>query len=128
MDGTDGLTRGQKVMGTGDSIKVPVGEQTLGRIMNIIGEPIDELGPVETKKFYSIHRPAPAFTEMNTTAQQLLTGVGAGRDKEVLLHSPPRACFHGDEHHRAAASHRDQGRSRQRSSTPFTAPRLLSRR
>merc|ERR1712141_527783 len=55
--------------------KVPVGEPTLGRIINIIGEPIDELGPVETKKTYSIHRPAPAFTEMNTTAQQLLTGI-----------------------------------------------------
>merc|ERR1712048_1263938 len=75
MDGTDGLTRGQKVLDTGDSIKVPVGEQTLGRIMNIIGEPIDELGPIETKKFYSIHRPTPTFTEMNTTAQQLLTGI-----------------------------------------------------
>merc|ERR1712232_448865 len=56
-------------------IKVPVGEETLGRIMNIIGEPIDELGPIETKKFYSIHRPTPLFTEMNTTAQQLLTGI-----------------------------------------------------
>merc|ERR1719436_1398019 len=70
MDGTDGLTRGQKVADTGAPIKVPVGEQTLGRIINIIGEPIDELGPIETKKYYSIHRPAPAFTEMNTTAQQ----------------------------------------------------------
>merc|ERR1719362_1075922 len=75
MDGTDGLTRGQPVEDTGSPIKVPVGEQTLGRIINIIGEPIDELGPIETKKFYSIHRPAPAFTEMNTTAQQLLTGI-----------------------------------------------------
>merc|ERR1711933_138011 len=59
----------------GAPIKVPVGEQTLGRIINIIGEPIDELGPIETKKFYSIHRPTPTFTEMNTTAQQLLTGI-----------------------------------------------------
>merc|ERR1712076_22574 len=75
MDGTDGLTRGQKVEDTGAPIKVPVGEQTLGRIMNIIGEPIDELGPIETKKFYSIHRPTPSFSEMNTTAQQLLTGI-----------------------------------------------------
>merc|ERR1712176_1037606 len=75
MDGTDGLTRGQKVRDTGDSIKVPVGEQTLGRIMNIIGEPIDELGPIETKKFYSIHRPTPTFTEMSTTSQQLKTGI-----------------------------------------------------
>merc|ERR1712186_4233 len=75
MDGTDGLTRGQKVEDTGSSIKVPVGEQTLGRIINIIGEPIDELGPIDTKKFYAIHRPTPTFTEMNTTAQQLLTGI-----------------------------------------------------
>merc|ERR1712176_1242907 len=75
MDGTDGLTRGQTVEDTGAPIKVPVGEGTLGRIINIIGEPIDELGPVDTNNFYAIHRPAPAFTEMNTTAQQLLTGI-----------------------------------------------------
>merc|ERR1712085_195238 len=71
----DGLTRGQAVRDTGASIKVPVGEQTLGRIVNVIGEPIDELGPIETKGVYPIHRPAPSFTEMNTTAQQLLTGI-----------------------------------------------------
>merc|ERR1712151_266810 len=76
MDGTDGLTRGQPVEDTGAPIKVPVGEQTLGRIINIIGEPIDELGPIDTKKFYAIHRPTPTFTEMNTTAQQLLTRQG----------------------------------------------------
>merc|ERR1719172_377936 len=75
MDGTDGLTRGQGVLDTGAPIKVPVGEQTLGRIINIIGEPIDELGPIETKKFYAIHRPTPTFTEMNTSAAQLLTGI-----------------------------------------------------
>merc|ERR1712083_691843 len=75
MDGTDGLTRGQKVQDTGAPIKVPVGEQTLGRIINIIGEPIDELGPVDAQKLYAIHRPAPSFTEMNTSAAQLLTGI-----------------------------------------------------
>merc|ERR1712113_1099397 len=75
MDGTDGLTRGQSVEDTWAPIKVPVGEQTLGPIINIIGEPIDELGPIETNKFYAIHRPTPTFTEMNTTAQQLLTGI-----------------------------------------------------
>merc|ERR1711881_411462 len=63
MDGTDGLTRGQTVEDTGAPIKVPVGEGTLGRIINIIGEPIDELGPIEANKSYAIHRPAPAFTE-----------------------------------------------------------------
>merc|ERR1711934_598557 len=75
MDGTDGLTRGKPVEDTGAPIKVPVGEQTLGRIINIIGEPIDELGPIGAKMEYPIHRPAPAFTEMNTSAAQLLTGI-----------------------------------------------------
>merc|ERR1711988_1909008 len=75
MDGTDGLTRGQAVEDTGAPIKVPVGEQTLGRIINIIGEPIDELGPIGSTKNYPIHRPAPSFTEMSTTAQQLMTGI-----------------------------------------------------
>merc|ERR1719473_126691 len=56
MDGTDGLTRGQPVEDTGTPIKVPVGEETLGRIINIIGEPIDELGPVGSPKSYAIHR------------------------------------------------------------------------
>merc|ERR1712185_102370 len=62
-------------MGTGEPIKVPVGEGCLGRIINIIGEPIDELGPIKTKKTYSIHRPTPTFTDMSTQAQQLLTGI-----------------------------------------------------
>lgn len=60
---------------TGSSIRVPVGEGSLGRIMNVIGEPIDELGPVDTNKFFSIHRPAPTFTEMGSGAQQLMTGI-----------------------------------------------------
>merc|ERR1712078_832173 len=62
-------------MGTGSEIQVPVGPETLGRIMNIIGEPIDELGPIETKQTFSIHRPTPTFTDMSTQAQQLLTGI-----------------------------------------------------
>merc|ERR1719359_2118813 len=69
MDGTDGLVRGQPVTDTGSPISVPVGPETLGRIMNITGEPIDELGPIPTKRTYSIHRPTPTFTEMSTTAQ-----------------------------------------------------------
>jgi len=75
MDATEGLVRGQVVVDTGSPICVPVGEGTLGRIINIIGEPIDELGPIDTKKFYPIHRPAPTFTEMGTGSQQLLTGI-----------------------------------------------------
>merc|ERR1719486_983141 len=75
MDATEGLVRGQEVVDTGSPICVPVGEGTLGRIINIIGEPIDELGDIDTKKFYPIHRPAPTFTEMGTGSQQLLTGI-----------------------------------------------------
>merc|ERR1719486_828949 len=75
MDATEGLVRGQEVVDTGAPICVPVGEGTLGRIINIIGEPIDELGDVETNKFYPIHRSAPTFTEMGTGSQQLLTGI-----------------------------------------------------
>jgi len=75
MDGTDGLCRGDVVVDTGDSIRVPVGEGALGRIINIIGEPIDEQGPVETNHFFSIHRPAPTFTEMGASTEQLMTGI-----------------------------------------------------
>jgi len=74
-DGTDALTHSQKMTDTGAPIKVPDGEETLGRIINIIDEPIDEPGPIETKKVNTIYRPAPASTEVNTSAQQLLTGI-----------------------------------------------------
>jgi F-type H+-transporting ATPase subunit beta len=61
MDGTDGLVRGQKVVDTGNPIMVPVGPETLGRIINVIGEPIDERGPIKTTKFSPIHKEAPLF-------------------------------------------------------------------
>jgi len=61
MDSTEGLVRGQEVLDTKEPIKVPVGEETLGRIMNVIGEPIDERGPINTDLKYPIHREAPAF-------------------------------------------------------------------
>jgi len=75
MDGTDGLVRGQEVVDTGGMIEVPVGPETLGRIMNVIGEPVDERGPVETKMTYPIHRPAPDFVEQSTETEQLATGI-----------------------------------------------------
>merc|ERR1711904_191762 len=67
--------RGQNMGDTGAPISVPVGPETLGRIINIIGEPIDELGPINAKKLYPIHRAAPPFTDMDTEARQLLTGI-----------------------------------------------------
>jgi F-type H+/Na+-transporting ATPase subunit beta len=75
MDTTDGLVRGQETQDTGGPIAVPVGPETLGRIMNVIGEAVDERGPVTTKTRYPIHRPAPTFVEQSTEAQVLVTGI-----------------------------------------------------
>src|SRR6185503_8427286 len=66
MDATEGLVRGQAVADTGAPIRVPVGPETLGRIINVIGEPIDERGPVNAKEHFPIHRPAPAFVDQST--------------------------------------------------------------
>ncbi len=75
MDSTDGLVRGSEVIDTGAGISVPVGPGTLGRILNVIGEPIDERGPVPHDKTYTIHRDAPAFDEQATAAEILVTGI-----------------------------------------------------
>ncbi|MBW2401920.1 MAG: F0F1 ATP synthase subunit beta, partial [Deltaproteobacteria bacterium] len=75
MDISDGLVRGQEVVSTGAPISVPVGPETLGRIMNVIGEPIDERGPIETEKRFPIHRPAPEFVEQSTSVEALETGI-----------------------------------------------------
>ncbi|MDW3204732.1 MAG: F0F1 ATP synthase subunit beta [Alphaproteobacteria bacterium] len=75
MDTTEGLVRGQEVVDTGDAIQVPVGPETLGRIMNVIGEPVDERGPVKTKSTYPIHRPAPEYVDQATETEQLVTGI-----------------------------------------------------
>ena len=75
MDVSEGLTRGQSVTDTGAPIRVPVGEATLGRIMNVIGEPVDEAGPLETDETRSIHQPAPSYADQATDAQILETGI-----------------------------------------------------
>ena len=75
LDSTDGLVRGQPVLDTGGPIRVPVGPETLGRIINVIGEPIDERGPLNAKKFMPIHRDAPSFTEQGSGAELLVTGI-----------------------------------------------------
>ena len=75
MDTTDGLVRGQGVTDMGEPISVPVGPETLGRIVNVIGEPVDERGPVETKMSYPIHRSAPEFIEQSTETEILVTGI-----------------------------------------------------
>jgi F-type H+/Na+-transporting ATPase subunit beta len=75
MDATEGLVRGQEVVDTGESISVPVGEETLGRIMNVIGEPVDEAGPIKTKERRGIHQPAPTYLEQSTESEILVTGI-----------------------------------------------------
>jgi F0F1-type ATP synthase beta subunit len=75
MDGTDGLKRGQPVVDTGAPITVPVGNATLGRIINVIGEPIDDRGPIESAHYAPIHQPSPSFTDQGESDQVLVTGI-----------------------------------------------------
>ncbi|WP_346929963.1 F0F1 ATP synthase subunit beta [Clostridium sp.] len=75
MESTDGLKRGVKAVDTGRPIEVPVGEQVLGRLFNVLGQPKDEKGPLETNKYYTIHRPAPSFAEQSVEPEMFETGI-----------------------------------------------------
>lgn len=75
MDGTEGLVRGAKATDTGSPIMIPVGPGTLGRIMNVTGDPIDERGPIKHTKKAPIHADAPEFVEQSTSAEVLVTGI-----------------------------------------------------
>jgi len=75
MQPTDGVVRGMKAIDTGSPISVPVGKETLGRVMNVLGEPVDKLGPIATETRYPIHRPAPSFEDQSTEAEMLETGI-----------------------------------------------------
>ncbi len=75
MDSTEGLVRGASVKDTGNMIMAPVGREALGRIVNVVGEPIDEMGPVKTKEQWPIHRAAPKFEDLTTSAEMLMTGI-----------------------------------------------------
>ena len=75
MDATDGLVRGQDVLDTGKQIAMPVGPKTLGRIMNVVGEPVDEAGPIGADKEWGIHRPAPEFVDQSTKVEAFETGI-----------------------------------------------------
>lgn len=104
MDSTDGIRRGEDALNTGEGITVPVGKEALGRLINVVGEPIDEFGPINTKEHWPIHRPAPEFVEQSTKLEVFETGIkvidllapflkggkiglfgGAGVGKTVLL-------------------------------------------
>ncbi len=75
MDATEGLVRGQEVLDTGKAIEVPVGDATLGRILNVVGEPIDEKGDVKASEYRAIHQPAPGFDAQSTESEILVTGI-----------------------------------------------------
>lgn len=75
MDSTEGLVRGMEALDTGNQISIPVGKETLGRILNVIGEPVDEAGPVPAKKHYPIHRSAPTFRDQSVNVQPFFTGI-----------------------------------------------------
>ena len=75
MDTTDGLVRGLEVINTGRPIEVPVGPEMLGRIINVIGEPVDGRGPVKSNTYFPIHRPAPSFVDQSTETKVLTTGI-----------------------------------------------------
>src|SRR5262250_3735402 len=75
MDVTDGLVRGQEVTDTGKPIAVPVGDGTLGRIINVVGDPVDEAGPVPHTETRAIHQDAPPYTDQSTESQILITGI-----------------------------------------------------
>jgi F-type H+-transporting ATPase subunit beta len=75
MDSTDGLVRGMAAVDTGKAIAVPVGKASLGRILNVVGRPVDEMGPVDASAMWAIHRPAPAFVDQSTSIELLETGI-----------------------------------------------------
>ena len=75
MDSTEGLKRGDEVIDTEKPIQVPVGPETLGRIINVVGDPIDQKGEVKTKEHWPIHRQAPSFTDQSTETEILVTGI-----------------------------------------------------
>ena len=75
MDATEGLVRGQEVVNTGEDLTMPVGEGTLGRVMNLLGEPVDEAGPIKAVKYMPIHRLAPLIDEQDTSMAILVTGI-----------------------------------------------------
>ena len=96
MQPTDGMVRGMKAIDTGGPITVPVGHGTLGRVINVIGEPVDELGQCRAEQRYPIHRPAPSFEEQSTEMRMLETGI---KVIDLLGTLPPgwkdRVCLEG---------------------------------
>ena len=95
MEPTDGMVRGMKALDLGVPITIPVGKETLGRILNVLGKPVDDLGPVETKEHFPIHRPAPAFDEQATSAEMFETGIKVVDLLEPYLRGGKTGLFGG---------------------------------
>ena len=110
MDMTEGLTRGQTVISTGDPIKVPVGEEVLGRILNVIGDPVDDGEAVAAKEYWPIHRAAPSFEEQSTKTEMFETGI-----KVVDL----LAASHVGNSNETAGVNREEGGDDVKSSRPL---------
>src|SRR6202048_2145078 len=72
---TEGLVRGMKAISLGTPVMVPVGKETLGRVLNVIGQPVDKMGPINAKQYYPIHRPAPSFEDQSTSLEMFETGI-----------------------------------------------------
>lgn len=85
MDATEGLVRGLEVIDLGCPIKVPVGVETLGRIINVIGEPIDDRGPIEAKNYAFIHAEAPLLVDLNVKQEILITGIKVGAATLIFM-------------------------------------------
>jgi len=92
---TDGVVRGMKALDTGQAITVPVGRATLGRMLNVLGEPVDQLGPIQAEKRYPIHRPAPAFVDQNTNLEMFETGIKVVDLLEPYLRGGKTGLFGG---------------------------------
>ena len=93
MQATDGMVRGMNALDLGGPISVPVGKETLGRVMNVIGEPVDQLGPINAAKRLPIHRLAPSFDEQATKAEMFETGVKVIDLIQPFLKGGNKACF-----------------------------------
>src|SRR5436305_9516868 len=92
---TEGLVRGMQAISLGRPVEVPVGPETLGRVLNVVGQPVDEMGPVNAKKHYSIHRPAPSFEEQSTRLEMFETGIKVIDLLETYLRGGKTGLFGG---------------------------------
>jgi len=93
MEPTEGMVRGMKAYDTGKPIEVPVGRATLGRVLNVLGKPVDNLGPVKAEKFYPIHRPSPTLEDQSTSLEMFETGIKVVDLIQPFLRAAKSGCL-----------------------------------